>query len=314
MPAMTRALLLLWSAAVAGTACDARATPTDPQAAPARAEQKSREYESCGASMHCQDGLRCFDHTCRRTSRSVLGDFQAASAERALAAGKDADAIAAYAEALATYEKEGVPLPVELDCAYGRALGQGKARGGKERAELAARVLHRCLGNTPVGSQLREGALADLAQLTDDGLDPSHLARAEAADVYLSRPPAGPSLDALKVSVSAEPTPTTRAFPAVLARIGDAETRGPLLVCWQAHRTATGAASLVAASTLKVRFVQPYEDEPGKADVRLEPAGTVAPGPAADADACVRAAVDAAVKKVEGLQSSFTTKLTVRIE
>ena len=40
-------------------ACDSKATATD-KAGGARAEQKSKEYESCGASMQCLDELRCF--------------------------------------------------------------------------------------------------------------------------------------------------------------------------------------------------------------------------------------------------------------
>ena len=61
-------------AAFAG--CDSRAKASDPQGG--RAESKSKEYESCGASMHCQDDLRCFDNVCRRTARSAVGDYFAA--------------------------------------------------------------------------------------------------------------------------------------------------------------------------------------------------------------------------------------------
>ena len=57
-------------------ACDSRAKASDP--AGVRAEQKSKEYESCGASSHCADDLRCFDHVCKRTARSTVGDYYAA--------------------------------------------------------------------------------------------------------------------------------------------------------------------------------------------------------------------------------------------
>jgi hypothetical protein len=39
---------------------------------------RSKEYESCGASAQCGDELRCFDHTCRRSSRSNVGDYYVA--------------------------------------------------------------------------------------------------------------------------------------------------------------------------------------------------------------------------------------------
>ena len=57
--------------------CDTKATTAEPQAV-ARPEQKSKEYESCGTSSHCGENLRCFQQTCRRTARSVVGDYFAA--------------------------------------------------------------------------------------------------------------------------------------------------------------------------------------------------------------------------------------------
>src|SRR5215470_10946146 len=134
---------VLLAAALAAVGCDSRATASDP--AGGRAEQKSKEYESCAASMQCQDELRCFDHACRRTARSNVGDYYAALGAQQRARGDYEAAIASYAAALAQYEAEhvkNIPVP-DIDCAYGAALAAGKQK--HEHAELAARVLHRCI-------------------------------------------------------------------------------------------------------------------------------------------------------------------------
>src|SRR5574338_199662 len=57
-------------------ACDSRAKASDPEGG--RADSKSKEYESCGASVDCAEGLRCFQQMCRRTARSTVGDYFAA--------------------------------------------------------------------------------------------------------------------------------------------------------------------------------------------------------------------------------------------
>src|SRR5688572_21230352 len=96
-------------------ACDTKATASDPQTgggAP-RAEQKSRELESCGATLHCGENLRCSDQVCRRTARSAVGDYYAASAAAALARGEVDTAITQYAASINQYGAEkiqgGVP-------------------------------------------------------------------------------------------------------------------------------------------------------------------------------------------------------------
>src|SRR5687767_11533373 len=109
-------------------ACDTKATANDPQTGGgARAEQKSREYESCGATLHCAENLRCFDNTCRRIARSAVGDYYAAVAAAALNRGEAEIAIAQYAQAINQYEAEKVAggVPPEIDCAYGAALAAG---------------------------------------------------------------------------------------------------------------------------------------------------------------------------------------------
>src|ERR1044071_420175 len=147
------------------TACDSHATASDPQSGGGRAEQKGREYESCSATLHCQDELRCFDGMCRRAKRSNVGDYYAALGALQRTRGDMEAAIASYAQALAHYDadKAAGNLPPDVDCAYGATLAAARAK--KEHAELAARVLHRCILSVPVGSALRDGALANLALL-----------------------------------------------------------------------------------------------------------------------------------------------------
>src|SRR5580765_7647108 len=163
------------------SACDSRAKASDPN----RPEGKSKEYESCSASAQCGEELRCFDHACRRTTRSAVGDYFAALGAMQRKNGDLEGSIDSYNRALGHYDSEKIALPPDVDCAYGAALAAGKAK--KEHAELAARVLHRCILAVPVGSDLRNQALMWEATLTDAGLDPLTLGRTQLADVYLTR-------------------------------------------------------------------------------------------------------------------------------
>ncbi|HET9627833.1 MAG TPA: hypothetical protein VFP84_41025, partial [Kofleriaceae bacterium] len=95
--------LLAAAIACSFAGCDSRATASDPAA---RAEMKSKEYETCGASAQCADELRCFDQVCRRTARSTVGDYFAALGAGARGKGELEAAVAAYAQALLD-----VPLP-----------------------------------------------------------------------------------------------------------------------------------------------------------------------------------------------------------
>src|SRR5262245_52896402 len=99
------------------SACDSRAKASDPLTS--RVESKSKEYESCGASMHCQDDLRCFDQTCRRTARSAVGDYYAALGTQLRTRGELAGAVDAFNKALGHYDSEKIALPPDIDCAYG---------------------------------------------------------------------------------------------------------------------------------------------------------------------------------------------------
>lgn len=291
--------------------CDARATAKDPQAAAPHSEQKSRELESCSATVHCADELRCFELVCRRTARSMVGDYHAALGAALRGRGKLSEAAAAYSDALARYEADKIAVPPELDCAYGSALAAARAK--KEQAELAARVLHRCLMAVPVGSALYGQALADLTNLAEAGFEPATLAKAAAADVYLTKAPARKGSDAVTITAAASPMPSGKSFSLVLDEVSKPELRGALLDCWEAHLAATQKEELVVTFGLKAKYVSEYEDEPGYVAMTFEPGGAAAGTPAAVAEECVRAALEP-IKKTPGFKDSATTKLTVTMK
>ncbi|MDQ3368827.1 MAG: hypothetical protein M3680_25670 [Myxococcota bacterium] len=303
-------LLLLWLALATGpalAACDTKATASDPQGGAARAEQKSREYESCGASLHCQDNLRCFDAVCRRSARSAVGDYYAAVGAAARSRGESDAAVAAYAQALGQYDAEKLGIPPDVECAYGSALAAGRAK--KETAELAARVLHRCVLTVPAGSALRDAAFAQLATLAEAGLDPILLGAGKTADLYLTKAPARPTSDKLAIAVVATPPPT-KSFAALQDKLTSADLRAGLVACWDAHFAATKKDALTVTVPVKSSWVQSEEyEDAGQHVQRFEPVAAGAPA----AEACVRQVVEPAIKALK-LNESFTTKLAITIK
>lgn len=290
-------------------ACDSRARASDPAAR----GQKSKEYETCSSTVDCQEDLRCFDHECRRTARSTVGDYFAAVGARLRAKGDLEGAIDAYNRALGHYDSEKVALPPDVDCAYGSVLAA--ARSSKDHAELGARVLHRCLLALPVGSPLRARALADLALLADAGLDPLTLGRTSLADIYLTRAPAAPSLDKLVVDVKANPQPGGKTYHEVPDRLGAPDMRPALVNCWQAYNKATHKPAMAVSIPVKSRYIpSEYDDEPGSFRLKVEAAAGLPPGPEASADACVRAAVTPVLEDLKTVRESFTTRLTITIK
>jgi hypothetical protein len=303
-----RALLAV---ALAVIGCDSRATASDPPAG--RAEQKSKEYETCAASAQCQDELRCFDHMCRRVARSTVGDYYAAAGARARGKGELEPAIAAYAQALGHYDAEKVALPPDVDCAYGATLAA--ARASKEHAELAARVLHRCVLAVPAGSRLREQALVELAGLADAGLDPVLLGAPKLADLYLTKGPTRPATDKLTVTLTPTPVPTGKSYALISDKINEADIHGALVACWETYNNASKKDALTVAIGVKSSYIaSEYEDEPGVFVVKLEPAAAAPAGsPEAVADGCVRQVVEPAIKSLK-LTDAFTTKLAIAIK
>jgi hypothetical protein len=297
--------------ALAATGCDSRAKASDPQAG-GRAEAKSKEYESCSASMHCQDDLRCLENTCRRSARSNVGDYYAALGAQLRGRGELAGAIDAFNKALAQYDAEKIALPPDVDCAYGATLVQ--SRGKKEHAELAARVLHRCVLAVPAGSVLHERALGDIAQLTEAGLDPLTLGRTQLADVYLTRAPQKPASEKLAVSITATPAVDKKTFALVPARLEQADLKPALVACWDAYHQATRKDAVAVTIGIQSKYYpSEFDDEPGRYQTKIDPAAGGA-GPDAAAEQCVRAAVEPALKSVTGIRDSFQTKLTITVK
>jgi len=305
---MRRSLVLLIAFAAA---CDSKATASDPKGGRARSELRSKEYESCSASAQCGDDLRCFDHMCRRTARSNVGDYYAALGAALVSRGDYENAIAAYTQAEGHYDSEKVSLPPDVDCAYGTALALAK----KDKAELGARVLHRCILAVPVGSALRTKALADLATLHDVGLDPLALGRTQLADVYLSRAPSGPSVDKLTVTVTASPPVTAKTYDVIPALLTGADLKPALVNCWQNYNNAAHKDALAVGIGIKAAYIaSEYEDESGYYTLKLDPPANMPAGPDQAADACVRAALEPAIKDLKTVHDAFQTKLTITVK
>lgn len=287
-----------WGLLLGLAACDSKATATDPTGG-ARAEQKSKEYESCGASMHCQDDLRCFDQVCRRGARSIVGDYLAAAGAAARTRGELEAAISSYTNALNQYGVEKVAVPPDIECAYGATLAVAKSK--PDYAERAARVLHRCVTTVPVGSSMRERALAQLATLADVGLDPLLLGNAKPAEVYLTLGAARPATEKLQISVSATPQPTGKQWPKVTEKLGD--LRGALVDCWVKHNEATKKPELAVSFGLKVSYKgNPDYEEEGFWETKVE-----------GDDACMRPVVEPAFKALK-LTERLDSKLTITIK
>jgi hypothetical protein len=290
--------------ALALSACDTRAQPSPAAAGPASdPDRLSAEHETCGTTLHCAEGLRCFDGTCQRTDRSVIGDYHAELGALRFAAGDLEGALTAYGEALKRYGVEKLTVPVELECGYGAALAAG--RTDKERAELAARVLHRCVAGAPQGSDLHAAGLRAAAVLDEVGLDPEHLLRDEPADVYLSRAPARPKSESLKIEVTASPLPTAKSWPATVEAIKGA--RAALVACWEKQKSPSIAVPVPMSSTYKDSG---YDDEPGYYITGVDPKAAPATDPVGQ---CVRDVVGPAVKGVKG-GGSWAATVTVTVQ
>jgi hypothetical protein len=292
-------------------ACDGKATASDPQGGARRSA--SKEYESCAASSDCGDGLRCFEEACRRSARSNVGDYHAARGALLLEKNDVSGAIDEYAKAEARYEADHMGIPPEIDCAYGAALAA--AQSNREKAELGARVLHRCLMGAPAGSALRDHALATLATLDDAGLEPAHLALDKPADVYLSRAPATPATEKLKVTAAGDPPSPSASFAMVTDRVTQGDLRGSFVSCWQKYADTTKKTSLTVSLPIKASYVDSgYDDEPGGFVVKLDPAPAGASGPDAEAASCVRGVVEPTLAQLKGVKDGFSTKLKITIE
>lgn len=283
--------------------CDSHAKASDP----VKPDRQSKELESCAATADCEGELHCFDQTCRRMSRSAVGDYYAALGATARAKGDLEAAVTAYNNALGQYDAEKMKLPPEIDCAYGATLAAAKAK--KEYAERGAKVLHRCVLGVPVGSKLREQAMLDLATLDDAGLDPLALGKNGLADVYLTRAPGKPSADKIGATIAANPALPPKVQTFLQGKLD--EQKAALSGCWQTYTGTSNKDTLAVTVAAKAVFVEgDYEGE-GSFAVKVEPAAGLA-GPDAGADACVRPIVEAALKAAP--HDGYNSKVTITLK
>jgi hypothetical protein len=202
-----------------------------------------------------------------------------------------------------------VPLPPDVDCAYGAALAAAKTN--KDHAELGARVLHRCVLALPSASPLRDKALAQLAGLIDVGLDPLHVGGAKTADVYLTKGPIKPATDKLTVNVTVVPPPS-KTMPAIVETIGT--LRSGLVSCWETYNAASKKTEMKVNIDVKNSYVpSDYDDVAGTWALRFQPSTAPAGTPDATADTCARSLVEPALKGVK-LSESFTSRIIVTVK
>jgi hypothetical protein len=253
-------------------------------------DSRSREHESCGRTADCANDLRCFDGVCRSGELSVLGELHGAAGDRAMADGRAAEAADAFGAAAAQYEKDKLPVPARFLCAHGRALSKERGAG---RAELAARLLHRCLLGAPAGSSLHAGALAGLAALLDSGLDPAVVARPQPADAYLTRTPPAPPVESLELEVSVQSRSRASTFKRFSVFLKDSpEVKAALATCWSQNWERTRSDRLELTIPFRYGFsLDLYEDFAG-AWIKVADAEAATDPDVAEATACARAALE----------------------
>lgn len=302
----TRCLVVL--AALAPAACDTKAQPAAAAGSPSvEPGRLSAEHESCGTTAHCAEGLRCFDQTCTRSDRSLLGDYYAALGGRRRAAGDLAAAREAYGEAVKYYGIEKLTLPADIECAYGGSLAADET--DEANLQIAAKALHRCVAATPAGSPIRARALHEVAVLHDFNLDPAHLVRDDPSDRYLSRAGGAPVKPKdVGVTVAASPEPKKN-WPELQAMI---QAAPGLKECFDAAFKATKSKVLIVGVPFKSIYkVDPdYPDDGGKWVTGID---AKAPPPTTDGDRCVRDAVAAVTKGMKAI-SDWDATVTVTIQ
>jgi hypothetical protein len=291
-------------------ACDGKAKSEQVPGAAAPSQVSSRSMESCARSADCLDGLRCVDQRCATIERSAVGDQLAAAGRDALARGDAGKAAEYYLQAVAKYEAEVLEPPADLYCEQGKALTA--LRMDKQKAEAAARVLHRCLLAVPPGSRLARGAHDSLAKLMQVGLDPELLSRKEPADLYLTKEPSQPSLDKLPYKVTGDSKNRRKSHAAVIEALSEEATKSLLGPCWEANWKATQKKTLEVTLPVSYRFILDEDDEALDRAV-LEVEDSKSPGEAAS---CVKQVVTerlAAVAKASREDTRWKATITVHL-
>lgn len=242
------------------------------------------ELQSCSDASQCQTGLQCVGGQCVLEAASAVGDYHAAAGRAALAEGDVEGAIERFSRAVSQYEADELTPPAWLYCEQGRALVAG--RDNPERAEIGARVLHRCLLRTPPGSEERRRALDSLARLDALGLEPLALSRTEPADAYLTRTPEQRRPDEVEVEVEGDDT-RAQSFRNLISHLEDEDLGDAFTPCWDAYFEETGEVELV----LDVPFSYDYQLGPtegsDRAVVSIPSGEGPSRGPEAEAYDCV---------------------------
>ena len=141
-------------------------------------------------------------------------------------------------------------------------------------------MLHRCVLAVPVGGPLRDRALAELATLSEAGLDPLLLGASKTArPVPDQGPDRGRRPTSSRSPSTATPQPA-KSFPLITEKLGEADLRRALIACWEQYSAASKKASMTATLGFKAGYIPAeYEDEPGRYVVKAEPAVALPPGP-----------------------------------
>jgi len=217
-----------------------------------RPDRASTELESCAATSDCAGELRCRSGICRSPATVAVGEYHGAAGRQALLEQRYEDAIAEYSEATKAFELGKVAVPAEIHCGHGEALQ--RAGGDPQRFELAARVLHRCLLGSPVGTELRTNALRLLAELGKEGLDPQLLGKETLSDRYMTGQPAQPPTDDLVLTVTSNEKVKSYTFDKWMERAKSDEVRTALLPCWEEHWRATREVTMTVSLPMKHSF------------------------------------------------------------
>lgn len=284
--------------------CDASAK-NEGAPAPVEPSATSRALESCSQTGDCLDGLRCVQNACVSIERSRVGDQLSAAGRAALGKGNIAEAIELYQQSLGHYEKDALEPPAELFCEQGRALAA--ARMDPQKAEAAARVLHRCLLMTPPGSSMSRSAHDELAKLMEVGLDPQLLSRSEPADLYITLEPKRPSLDKLALTVTGDSKNRRKSHEAAIQALSAEDAKAQYAACWEAYWQATQQKTLTVKLPVSYYFILDEDDASGdRAVLEVKDAVTPPEAALATAHSCIQSTVIERIQAVAKSQREDT--------
>lgn len=283
---MSRLRRCLALALLLAAGCDPKVTPAEVTQAGFTPAVPSKLRESCAATADCEAGLLCVDAVCRPGQSSRLGDYYWAAGAAASRKGELEAATVAFQQAIGQFEAEKLAVPPGLLCEYGAALRQ-KPRDPKA-GEQAARFLHRCLLAAVPGTAEYRLALAELAELEAQGLDPALLAREAPADAYLTRPARKPA--ALAVAIVPTTPSKDKGYAAFTELVRSVAASGAMARCYDAWWTATQKPAMAVDLQMKYRVTLGDDDIVIGSKMELTGAAGLA-GADAAASQCVRDAL-----------------------